>query len=174
MDSPHSHAPPHRKSCIRPFFLYNCALWTVTPTQEKAIDAFQRRQLRYAIGITYPKIITNEQLYRRTKQRKWSKIIKDRRIRLLGHICRMHEDTPTYQSLKEAIRYCKRKQGRPKLTWLGMIKHDLNEINITPDDNFENIIELANNRKVWNTLIKQFAERRDSVGVSTRDSTVQK
>ena len=55
-------------------FLYNCALWTLTATMEKNIDAFHRRQLRYALGIHYPKKIsmktfTNSQkLYHGAKQ----------------------------------------------------------------------------------------------------------
>ena len=45
-------------------FLYNCALWTLTPSMIKALDVFHRRQLRYALGIYYPKKISNAELYR--------------------------------------------------------------------------------------------------------------
>ena len=44
-------------------FLYNCELWTMTKTINDSIDAFHRRQLRYALGIKYPRVITNQQLY---------------------------------------------------------------------------------------------------------------
>ena len=40
-------------------FLYHSELWTLTKTLSDSIDAFHRRQLRYAIGIVYPRVISN-------------------------------------------------------------------------------------------------------------------
>ena len=43
-------------------FLHNCELWTTTKTINDNIHSFHRRQLRYALGIKYPRVITNHQL----------------------------------------------------------------------------------------------------------------
>ena len=87
----------------------------------------------------------------------------------------MNTESPAHQSLKEALRSCRNKQGRPKLTWIRMIKKDLNDIDIYPQHNFENIINLAKNIKMWRAKLKQSAERPESVGVATIvNSTVQK
>ena len=75
-------------------FLYNCALWTLTPSQVKTIDSFHRRILRKAIGFQYPKKISNQDLYKLTNQTPWSEILEHRRMKLLGHICRLADDTP--------------------------------------------------------------------------------
>ena len=136
-------------------FLYNCSLWTLTLTMERKIDAFHRRQLRYALGIHYPKRISNENLYELTKATPWSKTIKHRRLRLLGHICRLPEDTPVRQSLAEVIREYKKKCGRPKSTWLSLVKKDLDSIGIPPDDNFQNVINLAQDRAAWRNHVQK-------------------
>ena len=106
-------------------FLYNCGLWTLNNSQELRLDAFHRRQLRYAIGFVYPKLISNEELYRLTKQIPWSAVCRERRLKLLGHIMRLHEQSPAAQALSNALQPAKAKIGRPKLTWLKLITQDL-------------------------------------------------
>ena len=133
-------------------FLYNSELWTITDTQEKAIDAFHRQQLRYALGIHYPKKISNEKLYKLAKVTEWSKPIRERRIRMLGHVCRLSPETPARQSLEEVVKECKRKPGRPRTTWLSLITKDLKQMGITPDKDFKNIIQIAQDREYWKSL----------------------
>ena len=94
-------------------FLYNCELWTMTKTINDSIDAFHRRQLRYALGIKYPRVITNHQLYDVTKWEPWSIVTERRRLSWLGHLMRLNPETPARQSFKEALRPVKRKPGSP-------------------------------------------------------------
>ena len=65
-------------------FLYNCELWTPTKTINDSLDAFHRRQLRYALGIKYPRVITNQQLYDVTKCEPWNIVTERRRLSWLG------------------------------------------------------------------------------------------
>ena len=85
-------------------FLYNCELWTTTKTINDSIDAFHRRQLRYALGIKYPRVITNQQLYDVTKCEPWSIVTERRRLSWLGHMMRLNPETPARHSFKEALR----------------------------------------------------------------------
>ena len=140
-------------------FLYNCELWTLTQTEEKKIDAFHRRQLRWALGIFYPRIITCKELYNATKQEPWSAKIRRRRMSFLGHLCRLHEDTPARKALTEALRTIKKKKGGQKNTWLKNIKYDLAEASINielakPTEVLHKIIELAANRKEWSSVVR--------------------
>ena len=57
-------------------FLYHAELWTLTKTLSDSIDAFHRRQLRYAIGIVCPRVISNAELYKQIKAEPWSKTIE--------------------------------------------------------------------------------------------------
>ena len=130
-------------------FLYNCSLWTLTDTQIKAIDSFHRRLLRWATGFRYPKKISNDDIYKLTEEKPWSTVISDRRLRLLGHICRLQSDTPARQSLQEAMKPHKRKMGRPKMTWIKQLKQDLGSVGIIADEDFENVFKLASDRDIW-------------------------
>ena len=94
----------------------------------KQIDAFQRRLLRQAINIQWPKKITSEELYGRTKEEKGSRKIKRRRLNWLGHLMRMDTQTPARKSLTEALTPAKKKRGKPPMTWLKVIEKDIQPV----------------------------------------------
>ena len=48
---------------VSSIFLYQCGIWTVDKKREYNIDVLQRHFLRKIVGISYPKKITNEELY---------------------------------------------------------------------------------------------------------------
>ena len=59
-------------------FLYHSELWTL-----------HHRQLRYAIRIVYPRVISNAKLYELAKAEPWSKTIEIRRHFWIGHLMRL-------------------------------------------------------------------------------------
>ena len=69
------------------------------------------------------------------------------------HICRLPENSPARQSLREAVRPHTKKCGRPKLTWSQQIRKDLNDIGLTADTDFINIIRDASGPYVWRNRI---------------------
>ena len=75
-------------------FLYNSELWTVTSKIANRIDCFQRRMLRQAINIRWPKKISSQKLYEMTKVEPWSRTIRRRRLNWLGHLMRLPPETP--------------------------------------------------------------------------------
>ena len=75
-------------------FLYNSELWTVTKKLEITVNTFQRRHLRKILGIHWPKKITNIELYTKTITEEWSITIQRRRLNWLGHLMRLHPETP--------------------------------------------------------------------------------
>ena len=100
-------------------FLYNSELWTVTRNLEHKIDVFHRNLLRNILKIHFPKKISNEELYRKTKSIPWSKTIRKRRLSWLGHLLRLPEEAPAQKALTEFLRPVKRPPGRPITTWVG-------------------------------------------------------
>ena len=83
---------------------------------------------------------------------------KRRRLTFLGHILRLHHDTPVRKLLNECIKESSNKRGRPANTWLRTIKTDLATGNIfinLNDPNTINTLEaLASDRKEWNICKK--------------------
>ena len=148
---------------IRTFNAYS-ELWTVTTAIEKQIDSFQRRLLRQAINIRWPKKITSEELYRRTKEEKWSRKIKRRRLNWLGHLMRMEKETPARKSLTEALTPAKKKRGKPPMTWLKVIEKDIQPVvtlNIhtdTAETITNKLINVTEDRKRWTQRIKDIME----------------
>ena len=96
---------------IGSIFLYNSEIWTVTTTIESVIDSFQRRMLRNALNIRWPEIIRTSDLYDRTGQTPWSRVIRTRRLRVMGHILKPQEETSVSEALEEYARPTKKPRG---------------------------------------------------------------
>ncbi len=146
---------------IASVFLYNSEIWTLTKTLEEKIDAFHRKLLRYTLNIHWPKTISNEKLYKKTKAEPWSKTIKRRRLNFLGHVMRLHPDTPARLALDEFVRPTKHPRGKPKQTWLENIKQDLHTADIDfdykkhPNKSTERLAELTSDRENWRTTVRR-------------------
>ena len=90
----------------------------------------------------------------RANTNKWSKDIKKRRLKWLGHLLRLPEDTPARQAFQEAFRPVNRPRGRPKTTWISLVTKELKEMNIELTyDSLHEVVELANDRNAWRNLV---------------------
>ena len=144
-------------------FLYNSELWTLTKKLENTIDTFQRRHLRKILGINWQRNISNNELYARTKCEPWSEIIRGRRLTWLGHLMRLHPETPARKALKEYLRKVKRPQGRPKTTWMQTVRQDLTSIGIKLDlskeaQTLKRLSELTHDRKNWRGIVRRVVQ----------------
>ena len=79
---------------ITPILLYNCSTWGVPSNVIKRLEAFHRRQLRTVVGIKYPQVIKNSELYKRTNSQPLGETIVRARWRLFGHVLRLNDDVP--------------------------------------------------------------------------------
>ena len=136
-------------ACVAPIFLSNSELWTTTKSTNGQIDAFQRRLLRQVLNIRYPKKMSNEKLQEVTKQDKWSHYIATQRLRWLGHVLRLPEDSPAKQALAEIERPVRKPRGSPKLKWITIVKQQLNILNIS----WEQAQEISQNRHRWRQVV---------------------
>jgi hypothetical protein len=134
---------------VRSIFMYNASLWTLTETMVKQIDSFQRKLLRIALNIRYPRIITNIQLMELTKQNKWSDIIATQRLRWFGHCQRLPEESPAKQALRELERETKRPRGRPAITWMELVRKQIEAKGM----NYREAVELTQDRIGWRRFV---------------------
>ena len=91
---------------------------------EAAHHKFQRRLLGN-LGITWRDKVRNEDIRKKTGSRKLEDIIKERRLRWLGHVLRMDNSRTARQAIHWELRGYKRKPGRPRKNWVDVIKRDL-------------------------------------------------
>ena len=150
------------QSYVNPIFLYNSELWTMNAKDIKSIDAFHRRQLRYALNIIWPRKISNEDLYSITKVEQWSEVVMRRKLSWLGHLMRLPSDTPAQIALNEAMKPAKRPRGKPRTTWISSIKKDMIRLKIVSESDIcdstafmEHLSELTEDRTSWNRQIRR-------------------
>ena len=138
------------KTYVEPIFLYNSELWTLKKTTINEIDCFHRKLMRtLVLNIRWPKTISNEKLYEKTNIKKWSEIINTRRLNWFRKIAKMSDDTPVKQALNYALEGYQKPRGKPKTTWISMVKKQLEQYNL----NFNEALELAKHDDQWNEKI---------------------
>ncbi len=102
------------KAYVSSIFLYNSVVWTLTKALENSIDVFLSNLPRKILDIRWPYKISNKNLYKCTRQDPWSQNIKKGRLRWLGHLMRLHVESPAQQGLQDSMCLNKRHPGKSK------------------------------------------------------------
>jgi len=74
--------------------------------------------------------VRNEEIRKKTGLWKLELIIKERRLRWLGHVLRMEDSIPR-KAIKWELRGYKRKPGRPRKNWMDVVRRDLKDMGTT-------------------------------------------
>jgi hypothetical protein len=115
---------------IKPIITYNSGTWALTKHQTEKLNAFHRKQLRSMANIHYPNRITNDKLYNICNTEQLSIQITSSRWELLGHIARLHEDTPARQAMQHYFEETPNRgfRGRQRTTLPSIIEEDINRL----------------------------------------------
>jgi hypothetical protein len=77
------------RAVVETVLLYNAETWTLTDASEKQLDAAHAAMLRAAFGVrSGPGTETNAALYARARLTRPSDLLRERRLRLAGHVIR--------------------------------------------------------------------------------------
>jgi len=109
------------------------------------MEAAHHRWLRGILGITWRDKVTNEEVRNRTGKTLIEKVIRERRMRWLGRAIRMDEARIPKQALQWEVVGFKRKPGRPRTSWKGVAKKDLQRMGLTSED----VEASAQDRRTW-------------------------
>jgi len=82
----------------------------------------------------HPMEMRNEEIRRKTGLQKLELIIKESRLRWVGHVLRMEDSRIPRQAVQWELRGYKRKPGRPRKNWMDIIGRDLKDMDITWGD----------------------------------------
>ena len=113
---------------VLPVLLYNLGAVGLSEAMEQRLDAFHRRQLPAVFGVYWPKVITNDALYRKASTRPLSLVVKERRWLLFGQICRLPPDTPARKAMTayfNAAAFSPRAAGKPRHCLVTTLRNDL-------------------------------------------------
>ena len=132
-------------SLVNSIFLYACETWTLTAELEKRILAFEMKNIRKLLGITYLDRVTNQEIIDRISSSLTSPFtdilttVKRRKLKCYGHVTRGDGlDKIILQGNVEG----KRSRGRPKKQWIDNIKEWTGK-------GFNELNEIVYDRKKW-------------------------
>ena len=150
--------------------------WALNQKEVAELEAFHRKQLRSVLGIFYPNIISNEDLYKTTKTERLGIEIIIARWKMLGHVLRMPNKTPAKQAMLWYFTDNKNDQtkgfrGRPRSSLPILLNQDLNQLQeisekrsstdleelprqLIRTEDLKKLESIAKRRKKWIKIIK--------------------
>jgi len=138
-------------------------LWYVSCNIIIIIDTFHRNLLRKTLKIKWPYKISNNDLYHRTNEEKWSLRLKEKRLQWFGHLMRVPEDTNARRALTESLRTVKKPRGKAKCNWIKTINDDL--VQLDPSQNIESsdTYKLTSDRNLWRKTVHNLMKSINSI-----------
>ena len=114
---------------MHPVFLYGCETWTLTKDLRRRLNSFGSRSLWRILGYRWSDFVSNERLVRETRMRFVTCIVRERQLRLYGHVARFPDADPAHQILSaRESREWRRPTGRPRSSWLQQVDRHLKEM----------------------------------------------
>ena len=161
-------------ACVISTLLYGSEAWTTYARQERRLNTFHMRILRRILGISWQDKVPNTEVLSRAGLPSMYTLLRQRRLRWLGHVHRMPDGRIPKDLLYGELASGKRSTGRPQLRYCDVVKRDMK----TMDIGTESWESLAANRSKWRgALTTQAATerraRRKQSDSSDRPETVQ-
>lgn len=113
---------------VLPVLTYNLGTQALNKQTNNKLDVFHRRQLRRVIGVRFPDVMANEDVYRITGAESISSLALRTRWRLFGHILRLPSDTPAKRAMRAfflAPAFLKHRKGKSEQTLPTTLAADL-------------------------------------------------
>ena len=115
---------------------------------------FSRDAASQVIGVRWPKIIRNIELYEKTGVEKRSSIVKRRGLSWLGHLLRLDEETTAKEALSEYLCNLEQKCGTRKTCWIHIIKNDLQHLETKDEKKLAQHLNVLNgDRKYYFSIL---------------------
>ena len=136
--------------------LYGSCSWAAPKHVFERLNTTHRRHLRSILNITWPNIISNENLYKRCDVTPITERVDISRWTMLGHVLRLPENSPAALALVFAIDGCsaKSRRGRHQVNLFNTIKSDLvlRGYSLSNIDDLYVLRDVAKDRKKWRSL----------------------
>lgn len=137
-------------SNVKSVLLYGCETWKVTKSISTKLQVCVNKHLRQILRVFWPDTISNEDLWKETRQEPINKEILRRKWSWIGHCLRRPEGNIAKMALDWNPPQGRRRKGRPAITWRRSILSDLNAVGISWDE----AKERAQDRNVWRRTVE--------------------
>lgn len=145
------------QACVLSTLLYGSEAWALYTHQERRLNAFHMRNLRRLLGITWQDRVSNADVLARTSTLSMFAILSQRRLRWLGHVCRMEDGRIPKDILYGELATGTRPTGRPALRYKDACKRDLKSCNLNPAD----LESATSDRSSWRAIVKTGVKQTD-------------
>ena len=116
------------RSLVLPVLLYGCETWTLTRDMRWRLDSFGARSLQRILGYCWSDFVSNKWLLRETQMRFVTCIVRERQLRLYGHVACFPDADPAHQILSaREPREWRRPMGQTRALWLQQVDQHLKE-----------------------------------------------
>lgn len=132
------------KTIYRPILTFGCESWVLNKQQKSKIQAVEMKYLRRTRGVTKKDKIRNTKIRDDLELESTLEFIEKRQLSWWGHLHRMDQRRPV-KRIWEAKSQTRRRRGRPRLTWDGMIDDILKRKGTTRAE----AKILTNDKKTW-------------------------
>ena len=136
-------------ACVLSTLLYGSEAWTTYTHQEKRLNTFHLRSLRRILGISWQDKVTNTEVLSRAGLPSMHTLLRQRRLRWLGHVRRMEDGRIPKDILYGELATGKRKTGRPQLRFKDVCKRDMKAL----DMDIDSWEDLASDRSGWRSTL---------------------
>ena len=133
------------KTAIRPAIIHGIECWTILKQHVNKLRVTEMRMLRWICGKTLKERIRNEHIREMVGVAPIEDKMRENRLRWFGHIQRKPLDASVRKSDLLTIHGNARGRGRPKLTWIEIIKKYITSCNLS--------VSLALDRSEWRKQI---------------------
>ena len=113
------------KACVLSTLLYGSECWTLYAHQESRLNSFHMKNLRRILNIKWDDYVTNNEVLQKAGIDSLHTILQQRRLRWLGHVCRMPDGRIPKDIFYGQIATGTRARGRPHLRFKDVCKRDL-------------------------------------------------
>ena len=117
-------------SIVKPVLLYGSETWRMNNTPINKVQSFINSCLRKILRVHWPEVISNTELWERTRQTPVKDDIRMRKWRWIGHTLRKPDDCITKVALSWNPQGS-RKRGRPRNTWRRDLDRERSRMGVT-------------------------------------------
>ncbi len=78
------------------FLMYGCETWTLNRDLERRLDVFGTKCLRRNMGYRWNDFVSNQRLLHKIGSRYVISIVRERQLRLYGHVARLPDVDPAH------------------------------------------------------------------------------
>ena len=122
------------KACIVSTLLYGSESWTTYSSQERKLQVFHMRCLRRILGISWQDKVTNNEVLNKAGIPSMFTLLRQRRLRWLGHVHRMEDGRIPKDLLYGELAMGQRNRGRPQLRYKDVCKRDMKGVHLDTEN----------------------------------------